>query len=298
MLFLSVISLLFLRLQSREAELAARIQQLLHIVLTTNDEKQKAAAEAEAEKIFMEHGIPAIASVGDEASYEFVFLTCSFGPPKLQKQVLQRAREGASKHEVPADAASYCAAHLRREAIKTAAEKHPPTHPALREQIEELMKADQAVREKNKFDIQKMAQADREHRSALYAIFEKYGVPAYRMVDPRAASDFVTMVQHQSPDFRVKVLPKLKANVEAGQADPRSYAMMFDRSRSDMGKKQVYGENLVCDSNHPKLHRGPIEDADNVNRRRAAIGLMRLELYTQLVIEMSPNLCPAAPNKK
>ena len=115
------------------------------------------------------------------------------------------------------------------------------------------------------------------------------------MVGPQAASDFVTMIQHQSPEFRRKVLPKLKANVDAGQADPGSYAMVLDRSQTDAGKKQMYGENLTCDNEHPELHIGPIEDEDHVNQRRAAIGLIRLELYAQLVVAMSPNICPAAP---
>jgi hypothetical protein len=106
------------------------------------------------------------------------------------------------------------------------------------------------------------------------------------------------MIQHQSPDFRMKVLPKLKANVKAGQADPGSYATVFDRSQTDAGKKQMYGENLTCDSEHPTLHTGPIEDERNVNQRRAAIGLMRLELYVQLVVAMTPNVCPTAPDAK
>jgi len=43
----------------------------------------------------------------------------------------------------------------------------------------------------------------------------------------------------------------------------------------------MYGENLICDSEHPKLAHAPIEDELKVNERRAAIGLMRLELYAQ-----------------
>src|SRR5258708_13534279 len=115
-----------------------------------------------------------------------------------------------------------------------------------------------------------------------------YGVQTCRRVGQRAASAFLTMTQHQSPEFRMKVLPKLKANVDAGQADPGSYAMVFDRSRTDAGKKQMYGENLICDSQHPKLHAGPIEDELNVNQRRAAMGLMRLALYAQLVWGSTP----------
>ena len=75
--------------------------------------------------------------------------------------------------------------------------------------------------------------------------------------------------------------------------------MVFDRLQTDAGKPQVYGENLVCDTKNPKLHVGPIEDEKNVNQRRAAIGLMRLELYAQLVVRMSPaGICPAAAEGK
>jgi hypothetical protein len=298
MLLLPIASLVLFQLQGGDAVLAARIQQLLHVVLTTDDDKQEAAAEAEAKEIFVKRGLPGIAAVGDEAAYEFVLLTCSPSPAEFQKQVLRKAREGAKRHEVPADAASYCAAHVQQEMAKTKAKKHAPANSALREQIEQLFKADQAVREKNEFDMEKMSQTDREHSAALEAIFVKYGVPTYRMVGPQAASDFVTMIQHQSPEFRVRVLPKLKANVDVGQADPGSYATVFDRSQTDAGKKQRYGENLTCDKEHPTLHTGPIEDEQHVNQRRAAIGLMRLELYAQLVVATMPNVCPAASEAK
>lgn len=84
----------------------------------------------------------------------------------------------------------------------------------------------------------------------------------------------------------------------AGQADPGSYAMMLDRFLTNSGKKQIYGENLTCDSTNPTLHTGPIEDENRINHRRAVIGLMRLELYAQLVVRMSPNFCPEHPEAK
>jgi hypothetical protein len=296
--FLQITSLLLLQWQGGNTVLASRIQQLLHTVLTTDDEKQEAAAGAEAKEIFRKRGLPAMADVGDEAAYEFVILTCSLEPAKFQRQVLRKAEEGARRNEVPSDAVTYCAAHIRQERVKAKARKQAPQDSELREQIEQIFKADQAVRAKAGFDMQKMSQTDREHSAALEAIFVRYGLPTYRMVGPQAVADFVTMVQHQSPEFRKRVLPKLKANVDAGQADPGSYAMVFDRSQTDEGKKQVYGENLTCDSEHPKLHIGPIEDEDNVNKRRAAIGLMRLGLYVRLVVEMSPNVCPVTPEAK
>ncbi|MBZ5610557.1 MAG: hypothetical protein LAP38_20025 [Acidobacteriia bacterium] len=295
MLLLPIVSILFFQGQGGDSVLAARIRQLLHVVITTDNEKQEAAAEAEAREIFSKRGLPVIAAVGDEAAYEFVVLACLHGPEEFQKQVLRKAREGAKRHEIPPDAVIYSAAHVSQEIVKAKARKHAPADPALRDEIERLFTVDQAVREKNGFDMEKMMRTDREHAPALEAIFEKHGVPAYRMVGPQAASDFITMLQHQPPEFRRRVLPKLKANVDAGQADPRSYAQMLDRLLTDAGQKQTYGENLTCDPQHPRLHTGPIEDGAQVNRRRAAIGLVRLELYAQLVVEMSPNFC-GAPN--
>ncbi len=298
MLLVQITSLLVFQLQGGDTGLASRIQQLLHVVLTTDDEKQEAAAEAEAKEIFRKRGLPVLADVGDEAAYEFVLLSCSTGPAEFQREVLQKAREGARRHEIPADAASYCAARMRLDRVKAKAKKQAPHDSELREQIEQIFKADQAVRAKDGFDMDRMSQTDGEHRAALEAIFVKYGVPTYRMVGTQAAADFITMVQHQSPEFRRRVLPKLKANVDAGQADPGSYAMVFDRLQTDEGKKQVYGENLTCDLEHRKLHIGLIEDEDNVDKRRAAIGLMRLALYAQLVVGMTPNVCPAGPEEK
>src|SRR5882762_1611599 len=145
LLLFPVTSFMLLQMQGGDAVLAARIQQLVQIVLTTNDDKQEEAAEAEAKEIFRKRGLPGIAAVGDEAAYEFVLLTCSPGPVEFQKKVLRKAREGAKEHEVPADAASYCEAHVRQETVKAKAKKHAPANPALREQIEQLFKTDQAV---------------------------------------------------------------------------------------------------------------------------------------------------------
>src|ERR1035441_5695079 len=164
-------SFLLFQLQGGDALPAVRIQQLLHMSLMSNDEKQEETAEAEAKEIFTKRGLPTVAAVGDEAAYDFVYLTCSPGPPQFQRQVLRKAMEGAKKHELPADAASYCAAHIRQETIKAKAKKQAPSNPALRDQIEQLIRVDQAVREKPGFDLVKMAQTDREHAAVLEEIF-------------------------------------------------------------------------------------------------------------------------------
>jgi hypothetical protein len=253
---------------------------------------------AEAKQIFLKCGLPTIADVGDEAAYEFVVLTCSPGPPDFQATILLKAKQALSRHALAADAVLYCEARVRQEKVKARVKQRPPTHPALRDEIQRLLTTDQAVRRAKDFDASKREQVDREHEAPLKAIFERYGVPTYTMVGVEAASSFVIMVQHQSPEFRRRVLPKLKANVEAGQADSGYYAMVYDRSSREAGRKQLYGEYLECNEENPTLHETPIEDEEHVNVRRAGVGLMRVELYTRWLTELSPVVCPAAATVK
>jgi hypothetical protein len=116
------------------------------------------------------------------------------------------------------------------------------------------------------------------------------------MVGTAAAGHFVEMLQHQPPEFRTLALPKLKTTVDAGQADPESNAMMYDRSRRDAGLKQRFGEGLECTPQDPTLREAPIEDERHVNQRRADMGLIRVELYAQMLIATAPQFsCSALP---
>ncbi len=226
--------------------LSSRIERLFHTILTADDDRQEAAARAETREIYAQRGLPRIADVGDEAAYEFAVL---FASPKLplefRSEVLTKVEEAASHQELPSDAAVFYAARLRLEQIKETIAVQPPTNPALRDQIERLSKIDQTVRQPEGFNVDKLADADSQNAAALQAIFDRYGVPTYSMVGPQAADDFVITIQQQPPRFRERALPKLKANVDKGQADPDSYAKVYDRSQNDLGKRQLYGVQLL-----------------------------------------------------
>jgi len=276
----------------KDPALAERIPQLLHTVLSFADEGQTAAAIDEGRQVFRKRGLPTVADVGDEAAYEFVVLVCMSGPEETQAKVLAAAKR--ARHAVPPDAVLYCEARARQERVKERARLHPPANPSLRDQIRGLFAPDQAVREAKGFDIEKMTETDRATARPLAAIFESHGVPTYDMVGTEAASMFVVMVQHQSPEFRRAVLPKLQANVAAGQADAADYAMVYDRASRDAGGKQRYGQNLECRGDPPILQLTPIEDETHVDTRRAGIGLLRLALYVRMVRELL-GACPGSP---
>jgi hypothetical protein len=290
MLPLVLASALAFQAPPRDAALSARIGQLFHTIVTHDDsDPQVTAAEAELRQLFTTRGILTVRDVGDDASYQFLFLLCSTGPVGARASI--QAKAIASKQDVPADAIVYCTTRLRLDRLKAEAMRRPPSNSGLRDQIEKLFADDQAVRTGKDFDLAKMTQVDRVNEGPLKATFDRYGVPTYALVGPEAASHFAIMIQHQPPEFRAKVLPKLKANVDRGQADASVFAMMHDRAERDAGRNQRYGENLECSSDNPTLHEAPLDDPAHVNDRRAAVGLMRMELYARLVVEMSPQMC-------
>ena len=274
----------------KDTALATRIEQLVETFLTSDDEAKIAAVLSDARVIFEREGIPSRARVGDVAAYGFVLINMLGQPRDFRLQFFARLQEESAHHGLPVDALVFAEARRRQTEVEERYRAHIPSHPELRNQISQLLKADQAVRERERFDFRKMEDADRRTAGPLKAIFDRYGVPTYEMVGVQAAKDFVVMVQHQPPEFRLAVLPKLKANVDAGQADPGTFAMVYDRTQRDQGKNQLYGQQLEC-ATGKALDVAPIDDATNVNARRAELGLMRLELYARLVRLNSPDVC-------
>jgi hypothetical protein len=275
-----------------DAALATKIEKLLHTVLTTDNDAEDAAAKAEMKTLFERRGLPTIAEVGNEAAYEFVVLAFYQQPADFRARVLVEARQAAQQHEIPADALMFLEARARRERATELSRKTPPANPDLRDDILRMAEADQRVRQRKDFDAAKMEETDKQNEAPLRNIIDKYGVPTISMVGPKAANAFVLMVQHQSAEFRQRVLPGLKANVDAGEADPEAYALVYDRLQRNMGRKQFYGTQLECIANGT-LEEAPLEDPAGVDERRAELGMLRLALYERVVRVVTPNVCQA-----
>lgn len=276
--------------EERDHALTAQIDALVKTFLTTDDDAKEKSAMADARAIFRREGIPSVAKVGDAAAYGFVIVNILGQSAEFRTEFLAKLRTADVRRAVPSDAVTFAEARVRQGETVERFRDHLPSHPALRDHILRLHKLDQAVRRKDGFDAKKMERIDRAAATQLKVIFERYGVPTFDMVGVDAANGFLVMVQHQSPEFRRAVLPKLKSNVEAGQGDAGTYAMVYDRTQRDQGKKQFYGEQLECAPGKP-LSEAPIDDEATVNARRAQLGLLRIELYAELVRIHSPDMC-------
>ncbi len=71
----------------------------------------------------------------------------------------------------------------------------------------------------------------------------------------------------------------IKTAVKNGKARASSYALLQDRVLVGQGKMQIYGTQPYHDSTG--YYMNPIEDVDNVDKRRAEIGLQPLAEYVQ-----------------
>ena len=80
-------------------------------------------------------------------------------------------------------------------------------------------------------------------------------------------------------------MPLVRAAVEAGELEPRSFALLQDRILVGEGKPQVFGTQLYTSDVTGKLELYPIEDEANVDSRRLEVGLEPLSDYVKRIRE-------------
>lgn len=74
-----------------------------------------------------------------------------------------------------------------------------------------------------------------------------------------------------------RYLPVLEAAVAAGEAEPWPLAYLTDRVLVRTNRPQRYGSQLQIDPETGERSYLPIEDEDQVNEQRAAIGMPPLD---------------------
>jgi hypothetical protein len=113
----------------------------------------------------------------------------------------------------------------------------------------------------------------------------------------KAAEDAFIVVQHadDDPDFQKEILEKLEGLYQAGEADPRTYAYLYDRVAVVMaypGHRQLqrYGTQggEGCGYNEEGFQTipwkpFPMEDPARVDERRASVGLFPMAEYVRRI---------------
>jgi len=166
--------------------------------------------------------------------------------------------------------------------------------PALRRELLEMARADEQVREAllsnlsadQPMDSLAVAQAnifDAANLKRLKQIIKEHGWPGKSLVGEDGSSAAFLLVQNAADDtaFQREVLNLLKRGFRLGEVSGQDLAVMTDRVRLKEGLKQLYGTqakpvagSLVVD---------PIEDEEQVDNRRASLGLIPLGEYLSLL---------------
>jgi hypothetical protein len=160
---------------------------------------------------------------------------------------------------------------------------------ALRQELLEMMRADQQIRRElmaqadlDEAAVERLGQIDRKHTARLKAMIAQLGWPTAMLAGRDGAHAAWLLVQHADLDveFQAQCLPLLEAAASSGQASPVDAAYLFDRVRVNRKQPQRYGTQFRQDANG-QYEPQPIEDAEHVDERRAAIGLEPLAEYAR-----------------
>jgi hypothetical protein len=131
-------------------------------------------------------------------------------------------------------------------------------------------------------DIAEMARIDADNTRWLKEVIDRSGWPGRTQVGMDGANAAWLLVQHADADraFQKHCL-ELMQQLPADEISQTDLAYLVDRVRVGEGQPQVYGTQLDDD-----LQPAPIEDAEHVDERRAAIGLPPLAEYLRSAEEL------------
>lgn len=172
-----------------------------------------------------------------------------------------------------------------------------PTDEKLRQELLQRMQADQDARKEvlpllRKYKdvdgdkvktmdlpaVKRMKQIDRDNTNRMKELV-KQGWPGKSVVGTDGAQAAWILVQHADHDrsFQKECLSLLREAFKRGEATGEQFAYLTDRVLIGEKQKQLYGTQLrEVDG---RLRPLPIEDEENVDKRRGELGLTSLAAY-------------------
>ena len=163
--------------------------------------------------------------------------------------------------------------------------------------INDMYQLDQKTREQylkdrsNQAIIDRMFQIDCAHAVAMKAIIAKHGWMIISKFGTQADNQAWLLVQHADHDplFQEQCLYLLQNLVDVKETNQKNYAYLYDRvalQSQALGMKQKYGtQYFISGSGDLSLqpYEGTLQD---LNERRALIGLMPIEDYIEQIKSM------------
>ena len=81
------------------------------------------------------------------------------------------------------------------------------------------------------------------------------------------------VIQHGNLKTQLKYFTMMREAVNNGNLSPVFFAKFEDRISLRQGKRQIYGTHVIRNKESDKFYVAPLDDPDNVDKRRATVGL-------------------------
>jgi len=127
--------------------------------------------------------------------------------------------------------------------------------------------------------LRKMTVADSINLIKISAILDHYGWLGPSVIGSQGNATLFMVIQHADIKAQEKYLPMMREAVQKGNAKARSLALLEDRVALHHGQRQLYGSQVIWNMKTNKYQLAPLEDPDNVDARRLAMGLPPLKEY-------------------
>lgn len=111
------------------------------------------------------------------------------------------------------------------------------------------------------------------------SILDRQGWLGADVVGEQGNTALFLVIQHSDQATREKYLPMMREAVKNGKAQASSLALLEDRVALAQGKRQIYGSQIGRNPETQAYYLSPLEDPDNVDKRRADVGLGPLAEY-------------------
>jgi len=157
------------------------------------------------------------------------------------------------------------------------------------------MDRDQQARTREPPDWDEVAAVDAENTAWLAGVLDRRGWPLRGQVGEQAASAAWLLAQHADaePEFQRRCLALLTEAVAVGEADPSNLAYLTDRVLCAEGQPQRYGTQFWTGPHDTggvgRLQVRPIADREQLDERRAAVGLGPFANYERHMIDSYGN---------
>ena len=159
--------------------------------------------------------------------------------------------------------------------------------------LDSIYAEDQSYRMKSRDVTEKYGRDSEEYRSLwdtirlkdstnlifVSTLIDDRGWLGADVIGERGNSTLFYVIQHSNTETWEKYLPVMQDAVKKGNASGAQLALLVDRAALARGERQTYGSQLIGYPDKPGYVVEPMIDPDNVDKRRAEVGLGTMQEY-------------------